>query len=113
MLSPGTGAERRLSSLSIPADARHHLAADLDRGYAVILADGGGLSALNAAAAWWRVDPRTGETLAIGSDGRGPTGTEYVIKNTLMGGHLSISARTSVGVSVWPVGSSSVTTSLK
>jgi len=51
----------------------------------VVLPSGGGLPALNAAAVWWRVDPRTGETLAIGSDGRGPTATEYVIKKALMG----------------------------
>lgn len=53
------------------------LAADVQRGYAVIVATGTTDDA--APFAWWRVEPSTGATLGVAADGRGAESTEYSI----------------------------------
>ena len=61
-----------LAGFDLSIEARSNLARELEAGFTVLLPEGG-------AAAWWRVDPATGETLGITEDGRGQAMTEYVI----------------------------------
>lgn len=75
-----------LAGLELPAEALEHLENDLRAGYSVLLPnrplqDG-------AAVGWWRIDPRTGTTLGIGSDGRGQAIVAFVIilMNIAVGG---------------------------
>jgi len=75
--------------LGLTEDERLRLLEDLDRGYVVIAP--GARPALPLSG-WWRVDPATGTTLGMTSDGRGQATTEYAVllaKNaqTLKGHH--------------------------
>lgn len=65
-----------LERLDLPADSLSAIRRDLDAGFAVLaperLPDGARYGA------WWRVDPVTGETLAMIGSGRGAELTEYL-----------------------------------
>lgn len=69
-----------LSELKLAPDARQNLRAELENGYAAVVPqstpDG------QAQTGWWRVDPRTGETLGQLEDGRGVEITEYMVVAT-------------------------------
>ncbi|MBW7881740.1 MAG: hypothetical protein H3C34_03735 [Caldilineaceae bacterium] len=77
-----------LDDLALDAESRANLEADLARGYVVVVPK---MEEAGEDLAWWRVDPRTGETLGIGRDGRGTEGTEYtitlqgIIESTILG----------------------------
>ena len=80
----GAGGELRVvephadaAALGLPAQATANLQRDLDRGYAAVLPAS---FPEGERAAWWRVDPATGETLGITADGRGQSVTEYTIQ---------------------------------
>ena len=64
--------------LDIPRDVRARVQADLTKGYAVVLPTRTSHSGACAGGCWWRIDPQTGETLGIGSQGWGQTAGEYV-----------------------------------
>ena len=64
-------------SLGFTGRAALNLEQDLERGYWAVAARPPDEA---AEAAWWRVDPATGETLGITADGRGQAATEYAIK---------------------------------
>jgi hypothetical protein len=73
LLLPG----EEVPDLEITPDSRQHILRDLEHGFAVLVPDAeAGLSMLG----WWRVNPETGETLGMLSDGRGSVVTEYLIK---------------------------------
>lgn len=76
----GPRQQERAKELDLAPDALHHLNADLERGYAVIVPERipEGLDQTG----WWRVDPVTGETLGMLDDGRGVEVTEYMIVAT-------------------------------
>lgn len=65
-----------LSDLEIPAASRTAIAEDLVRGFTVIVPQE--LAPGHEFAAWWRIDPLTGETLGRGIDGRGPSFVEFL-----------------------------------
>lgn len=71
------------------ADARAVLARDLQH-HAVVISGDPSLAELNPLSAWWRIDPRSGETLGIGLDGRGPVSVEWVLLGTLIGAVLAV-----------------------
>lgn len=60
-------------ALAFKAPARERVKADLKRGM-VVVAPG---AEIDGEATWWRIDPRTGETLGIGETGCGQTSVEY------------------------------------
>lgn len=62
------------ADLALPAASRAAIVRDLQRGYLVVVPER--LPTDFELAAWWRVDPTTGETLGRGSDGRGQILTE-------------------------------------
>jgi hypothetical protein len=72
------GPEERsaVASLSLPASTRAAIDEDLARGFRVLVPtewDG-----TTTTLGWWRTDPRTGETLGRGLDGRGNAFVEYL-----------------------------------
>jgi len=73
VLQPGALAD--LDALTVPDDSLAAMRRDLERGYAVVTATA--MPPGQSVAAWWRVNPRTGETLGRGGDGRGQAATEY------------------------------------
>jgi hypothetical protein len=70
------GAVGDAAALDLPEASRAAIADDLDAGYAVVAA--AALPEGEPLAAWWRVDPVSGETLGRGGDGRGQITAEYV-----------------------------------
>lgn len=66
-----------LVNLPVEGDAVRHLKADLERGYAVLIPEARPEGYQQTA--WWRLDPRTGETLGMLDDGRGVELTERAI----------------------------------
>lgn len=58
--------------------ARAQVVADLAAGNIVVVPDG--MLDGRALTGWWRIDPRTGTTLGMTSDGRGQATLEYTIK---------------------------------
>lgn len=72
------GPEERavVASLPQPASTRAAIDEDLARGYRVLVPTewDGSMTTLG----WWRTDPRTGETLGRGLDGRGNAFVEYL-----------------------------------
>ena len=58
--------------------ARAQVVADLAAGNIVIVPDG--MLDGRALTGWWRIDPRTGTTLGMTSDGRGQATLEYTIQ---------------------------------
>jgi hypothetical protein len=81
VLAPGGGTSGALSGLG---HALPVIQGDLERGYAVVLP--AATEAHPVPGAWWRVDPASGETLGVGSGGRGITTTEEVINQISIGG---------------------------
>jgi hypothetical protein len=79
-----------LPKLKLDAVSLANLRRNLDAGYAVIVPERmpDGLKQV----AWWRVDPASGQTLGIGSDGRGQETSEYAItlESVLMSADLSL-----------------------
>lgn len=90
VLAPGSA--EAVAELDLPQDARAAIVADLDAGYAVVVA---AQSAKGRLPAWWRVDPASGETLGRGGDGRGVELAEYeaelAISGTLLKAGLVLS----------------------
>lgn len=79
------GSDMTSTALDLPASSLWAMQQDLDAGYAVITAEA--VPDASRIAAWWRVDPATGETLGRGSDGRGIDLTTY---GTLIGFGISV-----------------------
>jgi hypothetical protein len=75
-LPPG----KPVSGMTLSPDIQALVESDLSRGFAVILPDG---QELLESAAWWRVNPDTGETVGQAMDGRGATGEYMVIKGAI------------------------------
>ncbi len=72
VFSPGT---KSLEKLGVSSDTKTALQSDLDNGFAVIAPD---IDQPNDFG-WWRIDPKTGETLGQIADGRGgAVATEYL-----------------------------------
>lgn len=65
-----------LENLSLPSEARKNLQRDLEAGYLAVMPAS---FAEPERAAWFRVDPGTGETLGITADGRGNAFAEYIV----------------------------------
>jgi hypothetical protein len=61
----------RVSSLSLPEDTRRTVAAELAGGYAVVVPSTTVLLGSESFAGWWRIDPKSGNTLGIDSSGWG------------------------------------------
>lgn len=79
------------SGAAVPATAATALQRDLAAGYSVVISVG----AASAGQAWsyWRVDPVTGETLGIGTSGRGVSMTEFIANlqiGLIVSGFLSV-----------------------
>jgi len=66
--SPGDPAWSRLA---LPAEVRARIEDQLRLGYVVVAPGASAVTAAKGQMAWWRIDPRTGETLGFGSLGWG------------------------------------------
>lgn len=75
VLTPAASAD--LASFGLDTAAQSFLQSDLDSGYAVVLPERVPTGAKTGA--WWRVHPRTGETLGMTADGYGAESVEYAI----------------------------------
>lgn len=64
-----------LTGLNLPAEAAQNLRTDLGNGYVAIVPQS--VPSGFTLTGWWRVDPKTGETLGMLSDGRGTEMSEY------------------------------------
>jgi hypothetical protein len=62
---------------SVPDDARARLRADTDRGYVAIAPQRAVTAGGTPRFGWWRVDPRTGTTVAVTDDGLHSSTVEY------------------------------------
>jgi hypothetical protein len=82
MLGPGD--HGRVEHLGFAPDAAVRVADDLARGSMVIARDLSGASTPGERAAWWRIDPRSGVTLGMGENGRGPEMAEEAMDELLM-----------------------------
>ena len=69
--------ESELAELALTPDTRAYVAQDLARGYMVVLPEQ--LPRGSAIAAWWRIDPSSGETLGMGGNGMGVTMSEETV----------------------------------
>lgn len=79
------GEESKLLALALPPEVIARIIADLEAGYTVVAPSGKGLTKVTAG--WWRIDPKTGNTLGMGANGWGTSLVEYafvlVIKTML------------------------------
>lgn len=76
--------ERRLAGL--PMDIRARIGRELAAGYFVLVPEEPIPEEKRTVVGWWRIDPRTGQTLGIGDRGWGATATEYtLLKATVTG----------------------------
>lgn len=64
-------------SLELPEAAEEELSADLAAGYAIVVPERVP-QGTQGRAAWWRIDPRSGETLGVGDDGRGVAAVTWI-----------------------------------
>jgi hypothetical protein len=64
-----------VAQLDVSPESAQAIGRDLAAGYVVIVPARG--AAEENHAGWWRVNPRTGETLGLAEDGRGDTAVEY------------------------------------
>ncbi|MGN6726515.1 MAG: transglutaminase domain-containing protein [Tepidisphaeraceae bacterium] len=64
---------------SLPADAQARMKQDLAAGYVVVAP---ATLPTDRAACWWRIDPKTGQTLGIGAMGWGQSSTETTLHYT-------------------------------
>ena len=80
VILPGQDATPVLSTLD--EQARQFMKDDLQQGYAIVttdrIPDGASM------AAWWRVNPATGETLGMTGDGYGQESVEYILMDIIM-----------------------------
>jgi hypothetical protein len=74
--------DQQFRQVQLPDNARARIAQDLADGYVVLVPARAG-----PLAAWWRVDPATGQTLGIGPHGWGPA----VAEDTIM--HLRVAVK--------------------
>jgi len=70
-LAVSAGDNAAIGRSSLPAGARARLAADVASGFDVVTPTSAVSIEGRERAAWWRVDPATGDTLGIGDDGGG------------------------------------------
>lgn len=90
-------AREGLAALDLDASVDRYLARDLDAGYLVVVPVV--VDAERGAVGWWRVDPNTGQTVGMASDGRGSASTERSLIETIsMGIVMTLAA-----FSVWAV----------
>jgi hypothetical protein len=61
--------EPRLTSAELSANDQARIREDVRAGNAVIAPQRGVVSQGTATIGWWRIDPRTGQTLGIGRNG--------------------------------------------
>jgi hypothetical protein len=85
--SPGQGGEwlvlrgaADLAGLELPADARARIERELAEGQVIIAPRQAVATEGRPVTAWWRIDPRTGQTLGIGERGWGATAVESIVK---------------------------------
>ena len=75
--------DARLAAIEMPEDSRARIRADLEAGYQVlcpnrvVVPKGSKPGGMNVS--WWRVDPKTGQTLGIGPNGWGVSIAEYAM----------------------------------
>jgi len=79
-----------VDGLDLPAEVRAIIKGALADGYAVIAPES--LSE-GIRAAWWRVDPLSGQTLGMGPEGRGADLTEYLIGLMIAGAFAYVLSR--------------------
>lgn len=89
VLAPGDGVVRVAARFG--ADVVALLDRDLQQDHAAVVSGDASLRRLNPLVAWWRIDPRTGETLGVGLDGRGPVATEWLLETSLVAALLGVS----------------------
>ena len=65
--------------VEVPRHVRARIDADVVSGYVVLVPTNAGQSTTEPKAGWWRVDPRTGETLGVGDRGWGQTSVEQML----------------------------------
>lgn len=65
------------SQLKLPSDVRARIEDQLRLGYVVVAPGAAAVAAGKGQVAWWRIDPRTGETLGFGPLGWGQSLVEY------------------------------------
>jgi len=68
-----------LAALDLPRDTVACIRADLADGYVVMVPEHAAGSDGRAVAAWWRIDPHTGQTLGIGQQGWGQSAVETAL----------------------------------
>jgi hypothetical protein len=71
--------DARIDRLGIPPRARWRIRQELAAGYVVVAPLAPVTLASEPYVGWWRVDPRTGDTLGVGADGWGQTATERAL----------------------------------
>lgn len=73
-------------TLAVTTDSRARIEADLARGYVAVVPTSSVAAAGEATGGigWWRIDPRTGDTLGMGPDGAGAAMAEYALVSFLM-----------------------------
>ncbi len=69
----------QLASLKLPDDTRRRIGEDLAAGYVVVAPNAPVAVGTDAFSGWWRIDPRTGQSLGMGGSGWGQDMVEYVI----------------------------------
>ena len=69
----------QLASLKLPDDTRRRIGEDLAAGYVVVAPNAPVAIGTDAFSGWWRIDPRTGQSLGMGGSGWGQDMVEYVI----------------------------------
>jgi hypothetical protein len=65
------------SKLKLSPDSQARIASDLSAGYVVVVPPSSVMVNQRACEGWWRVDPKTGQTLGIGGSGMGDAMAEY------------------------------------
>jgi len=70
------GQHSGLSTSRFPDDYRRQVDADLDSGYTVVVPQSAPQRASEISTGWWRIDPRSGDTLGVSSNGWGGAGVE-------------------------------------
>jgi hypothetical protein len=69
-IAPGADAAA-LHGVSLSADVRRLIGADLASGYAILAPPSAVPMAIESFSGWWRIDPATGDTLGFGANGWG------------------------------------------
>lgn len=74
-----SSSDRGWARLDLAADVRARIEDQLRLGYVVVAPGESAVAAANGQVAWWRIDPRTGDTLGFGSLGWGKSLTEVAL----------------------------------